>query len=495
MVVSSSRVPAVRRLLVVVATLVAASLGLTLSGVLSATGTSFPAATPQGPCRGPQDALETDVQGRVPLSDYRTGRYQRGYRCNTVEVAHQGASGGFKVLRYRDSKGNVCAFYDSTLLFPKDLLFNATKGLGVVVLDMNNPARPKKVAQLTSAAMLSPHESLLLNKKRGLLGAVLGNPVTNIGVFDLYDVKTDCRNPRKLSTSTTGLLGHESGFAPDGKTFYSASAGGQTLAAIDVTNPRRPKRIFTQFGVNYHGLRFADGGRTMFVANLGTRSGAVTMTGLRVLDVSEIQERKRDPEVRIISDTTWPEISLPQVAEPFTRKGRKYVLEVDEYANFFDGGLGPNASVGAARIIEVTDLEKPKVVSTMRLAVHQPGARKGRQKADPGAAIPVQGYAAHYCSVPFRNNPKIVACSMIVSGLRIFDISNLKRPREVAYFNRPTLFGANRLNPLALGAFAMSQPAWDVKRRSIWYSDGNSGFYVVKLAGGVQKLLRKRGRR
>jgi hypothetical protein len=490
--VRTSRVPALRRLLVAVAALVAGCLALTLSGVMSATGTAYPAATPQGPCRGPQDALETDIQGRVPLSDYRGGRYRRGYRCNTVEVAHQGASGGFKVLRYRDSKGNVCAFYDSTLLFPKDLLFNATKGLGVVVLDMNDPAHPKKVAQLTSPAMLSPHESLMLNQKRGLLGAVLGNPITNVGVFDLYDVRTDCRNPRKLSSTTTGLLGHESGFAPDGKTFYSTSAGGMTLAAIDVTNPRSPKRIFTQLGVNYHGLRLSNDGNTMYVANLGTRTGAVTMTGLRVLDVSEIQAREPDPQVRIVSDTTWPEISLPQVAEPFKRNGRRYVLEVDEYANFFDGGVGPNASVGAARIIDVTDRAKPKVTSTMRLAVHQPGARSGRQKADPGASIPVQGYAAHYCSVPYRDNPKIVACSMIVSGLRIFDISDLRHPREVAYFNRPTLLGTNGLNPLALGAYAMSQPAWDVKRTSIWYTDGNSGLYVVKLAGGVQGLLARR---
>ena len=457
--------------------------------MLSATGTAFPAATPQGPCRGPDDALETDIQGRVPSSDYRNGRYKRGYRCNTVEVAHQGGSGGFKVLRYRDSQGNVCAFYDSTLLFPRDLLFNATEGLGVVVLDMNDPAHPKKTDQLTSAAMLSPHESLLLNQKRGLLGAVLANPATNIGIFDLYDVKTDCRHPVKLSTSTTGLLGHESGFAKDGKTFYSTSAA-FTLAAIDITNPREPKRIFSQYGVQYHGLRLSNDGNTMYVANLGTRTGAVNMVGLRVLDVSEIQSRTPNPQVRVISDLTWPEISIPQVAEPFTRNGREYVLEVDEYANIYKG-FGPGTPVGAARIIDINNVKKPKVVSNMRLAVHQPGARKGNQKLDPGASIPVQGYAAHYCSVPYRQNPKLVACSMIVSGLRIFDISNLEHPREVAYFNRPVLFGTKSNNPTALAAHAMSQPAWDVKRKSVWYSDGNSGFYVVKLAGGVQKLLKR----
>ncbi len=38
----------------------------------------------------------------------------------------------------------------------------------------------------------------------------------------------------------------------------------------------------------------------------------------------------------------------------------------------------------------------------------------------------------------------------------------------------------------------MSQPAWDVKRNSVWFTDTNSGFYVVKLTNGVQKLLPRR---
>ena len=35
----------------------------------------------------------------------------------------------------------------------------------------------------------------------------------------------------------------------------------------------------------------------------------------------------------------------------------------------------------------------------------------------------------------------------------------------------------------------MSQPAWDVARRSVWYSDGNSGFYDVRLTNGMGRLL------
>jgi hypothetical protein len=486
-----------RRLLVVMVALAVGVSALTLTGVMSATGDSVPAVTPAATC-GKGARPETGVQGRVPLTDYTSGRVLQGYRCNTRPLAHQGQTGGFKVHRYKDSRGNVCAYYDSTLIFPKDVLYNAAEGLGVVVLDMNRPRKPRKVTTLTSPAMLSPHESLVLNQKRGILGAVLGNPLTNVGILDLYDVRTDCRRPRLLSSTPTAVLGHESGFAPDGNTFYASSTGGQTFAAIDVKDPRNPKRVFLQVGVNYHGLRLSDDGRTMYVANIGNPSGVrISSGGLRILDVSEIQDREKDPKVRVIANLDWANGSLPQVAEPFTRKGRHYLLEVDEFADFgLDGGpTQSGAPVGAARIIDIENPRKPRVVSNIRLAVHQPAARQGAQQLDPGALLPVQGYAGHYCSLPKRKNPKIVGCSMILSGLRFFDIRDVRKPKEVAYFNEPTVPGASGLNPTALGAFAMSAPAWDIRRRAAWYTDANQGFYVVALTNDVGRLLLKKRKR
>lgn len=476
--------------------LVVLSLGLAASlvgagNLMSASGRSFPAPTPQADC-GPGAREETDIQGRVPQSDYDSGRYERGYRCNTRQVSHQGRTGGFKVIRYRDAAGHTCVFYDSTLMFPKDVLMNGAEGMGVIVLDMSDPAKPRRTTTLKTAAMDSPHESLLLNARRGLLAATLGNAMTNVGVLDVYDVKTDCRTPTLLSSTPTALLGHESGFAPDGKTFYAASTGGMTLTAIDLTDPTAPTQLFRQHGVNYHGLRLSDDGRTMYVANIATdTSGSFASGGLRILDVSEIQDRRDDPEVTVLSDLTWDEGSIPQVAEPFTRNGHPYLLEVDEFANYdFTTPDQSGAPVGAARIIDVADPRHPVVVSNLRLAVHQPEARAGEQQDDPGAQSPVQGYAAHYCSVPTRVDPKLVACSMIASGLRLFDISNLGAPVEVGYFNRPIASGTKPLNPEAEGGYAMSQPAWDTAARSVWYTDANTGFYNVKLTNGIGRLLR-----
>ena len=484
-----SRTAALRRLaaaLLVVGALVA---GVTAASSLGSSYT-FPKPTPQADC-GPGARPETSYQGRVPTADYTSGRVERGYQCNARQVSHQGETGGFKTLRYRDRGGRTCAFYDSTLLFPKDVLFNSVKGLGVVVLDMDDPSKPRQTTTLTSPAMLSPHESLLLNKKRGILAAVLANPRTDVGIVDLYDVRSNCRRPRLLSSTPTGLLGHESGFAPDGRTFWTASAG-ESLAAVDIADPTAPRTIFTQFGITYHGLRLSDDGRTMYVANIGQNGlGGEESGGLRILDVSQVQDRKPDPQVEVVADLDWRERSIPQVAEPFTRGGHRYLLEIDEYADYSATTVtDPGSSaVGAARIINIDNPRRPVVVSDIRLKVHQPKQRNGDQKLDPGAQAPVQGYAGHYCSLPRRTAPKLVGCSMILSGLRVFDIRDVRNPKEVAYFNRPLNLAGRPSNPEAMGAFAMSQPAWDAARRSLWYTDGNTGFYVVKLTNGVGRLL------
>ena len=56
-----------------------------------------------------------------------------------------------------------------------------------------------------------------------------------------------------------------------------------------------------------------------------------------------------------------------------------------------------------------------------------------------------------------------------------FDVRDPLRPREVAYFNKP----------VAGGAGAFSAPAWDLKRRTVWFTDTKSGFYAVRLARSV----------
>jgi hypothetical protein len=457
---------------------------LFVAGLLVSAGparaVSVPPPTPDAKC-GPTDTPET-TQGRTPLADFSDGRSNIGYTCNASQVSHTGTSGGYRNYRYTDSQGHVCGYYDSTLLFPGNLA-GSSHNSGVFVLDMTDPAKPVVTDDLVTPAMQSPHESLSLNVTRGLLAADLANPTTYPGWVDIYSLSQDCRHPALQSSTPFGILGHEGAFSPDGNTFWVTSVVGN-LTALDVSNPLAPVILYNNLNVKPHGLNISDDGNTLYYADLGSSHG------LTVLDVSQVQKRVLNPQVTQIAHLTWDIVSIPQVPIPVTIGGHPYIVEIDEYTagTSLNTAYDPNAFVGAARIIDIADPAHPKVISNIRLAVNEPANRAGDQQNDPSATSSLQGYAGHYCGVPQRQDPGIVACSFIMSGLRVFDIRDPHHPKEIAYFNMPPKTGTASTSPTSSGpsaSFAMSQPAFDVGRGQVWYSDGNSGFYVVQISSSV----------
>jgi hypothetical protein len=455
------------------------------------------ATTPKALC-GPGARPESGLQGRVSQADFDSGRAAAGFACNAELVgsydtgAKLGYVGGYKVERYVDTKGQECAYYDTALIAPLNVLEQTS---GVHVMDMSDPTKPRLTKRLLSPAMLSPHESLLVNTKRGVLAAVVGNPVVGPGIVDLYDIKNDCLNPKLKSSTPLGLLGHESGMTADGNTFYVASPATTTIVALDISNLSQPKIVWSGFESS-HGLSLDPTGNRAYLAALSGPGGLV------VLDTSEIQARKPNPTVKRISALTWDTLSLPQNAMPVTFDGKPHIIEFDEFAS---GGSGldfiktgflapalkvadliaaPNGPlVGAGRIIDISDETRPAVVSNIRLQVHDIANREVVSK-DPGAENFAGGYAAHYCNVPTLVDPPIMACSMILSGLRVFDIRDPKNPKEIAYFVAPVK--PRILNLTAPPSnYAMARPTFVPERKEIWYSDVYQGFFVVRLTNGV----------
>ena len=439
-------------------------------------------STPQVPC-GPGSRPETDRQGRAPLRDYTNGRAARGYTCNLTDVGHQGDSGGFQVHRYVDKHGHECAFYDGTTLFPTREVAN--KPGGVVVLDMSRPSHPRETTVLSTLAMRTPHESFRVNAKRGLLAAVAGSPATQVGVVDIYDASQDCRAPVFRSSLPLGILGHEGAFSPDGRTYWASTTADRGLSAIDVSDPANPVLLYHGMDVATHGLSISDDGRRAYLADVQngpTQNYYSEITtgggGMRILDISQIQDRVPVPQVSEVGYVTWPEVTIPQSTIPVTIKGHRYLVEFDEYDSDVTT-YQPDENVGGIHVIDIADEHHPRLVSRIRLAVWDARAR-ATQADDPGASSGTQGYAAHYCSVPQRKDPGILACSTIASGLRIFDIRDPLHPREVAYANHPAVDAADPAS--SGGAYAMSAPAFVPERREVWYADASTGFWVERLS-------------
>src|SRR4051794_7650319 len=456
-----------------------------LNGLLARTGVQTPAPVPvqenaepplapvpRATC-GPGSHPLDGVQGRVPQSAVDSPQAKDGWTCNVAEVSHVSGAGGFKVWRYVDPAGQECAYYDTALLHPSN--FASVAGLpstGVAVLDMTDPAQPRQTDLLDTLPMQQPHESLYVNGRRGLLAAEMGNGTTEPGLASIYELSGDCRRPVLASTFLAARFGHESSWSPDGRTFWVN--GGEGIAAIDVTDPRNPVKVWE--GNEYaHGSSVSDDGNRAYVAE--------PIDGqLLTLDTSQVQARRPDPQVREVSRLTWRSVAIPQNTAPMVIHGHRYLLEFDEFAWRFSQVPQDFNTVGGARIIDMADEAHPRVVSNLRLEINQHAARAAAH-GDPGAQSLAQGYAAHYCAIPRENDPEIVACSFINSGLRIFDIRDLRHLREVAYFVAPPAKGVS--NGEQASDFAMSRPAFAPERREVWYTDAISGFYALRLTNGA----------
>ena len=417
---------------------------------------------------------KSGMQGRVTAADIASAAGAQGWTCNLTKVANQRIPGGFRVWRYVDRAGHACAFFDTSLAAPLSAVSPAVgPSLGTAVVDMSNPARPRLTAMLASLAMLSPHESLNLNAKRGLLVAEVGNALTLPGTLDVYSVATDCRHPQLLGQAAIAT-GHESGFSPDGRTFWVAGGGGY-IYAFDLTDPRHPKQLWK--GAYYsHGLSLSPDGRTLYQTD--------PINGnLAFLDVSQIQLRYPHPKVREIRRITWPTVSIPQNSQAFTSGGHRYLLEFDEFAFRFNPATIANKA-GATRIVNIDNPSAPRIVSDLRLAVQLPANHQlASSDPTPLGNSTALGYGSHYCAMPTTVSPQIVACSELNSGLWVFNIANPAQPKVVAYFIAPPRVGSPV--PNLQGDLAFSQPAFDVIRHDIWYTDAVSGFYVLHLSSAA----------
>jgi hypothetical protein len=440
---------------------------------------------PRAQC-GADDLPETGLQGQVSKLDRSSGRSLSGYRCNLELVGQYAGEGASWQMAWYDD----CAYFDTA-----KTVGITTNGLpsrpaqanpGVVVVDVSDAQQPNATAFLDTEAMLDPWESLKVNQKRGLLAAVDGAGSGGSAHFDIYDISGDCRQPQLLASREIGeAVGHAGEFAPDGMTYYGTDTG-RGIRAIDVSDPANPQLIAEGFPVSTHDISTSLDGTLSYQAVVGL--GAGPDNGLAILDVSQIQQRVANPQVAVISEVYWEDGAAAQMTQEFRQNDRLYVLFADEglssatKAGFCNEGLPP---FGMARIFDVTDPAAPQLVAKLMLEIHDPD----NCALTTGDGENLFGYDSHYCTVDDVANATMVACGHFESGLRVFDIRDLYRPREIAYYNPPARPGYqagsnfNSTGTCEAVDWATSMPRFRLDRGEIWFTSQCNGFQVVSAAG------------
>ena len=484
---------------------------------------------------GPNDHPETALQGQVPAALRASGFH--GFNCNLELIAQsRGDGANWQTTEYRDAIGNganqgkgngrkggtVCAYHGSQ----SPSLSPATRNpatLGVPVIDITEPSSPVRMGYLQTTSMLDPWESLKVNEKRQLLAADNGQNGGGGPQVDIYDLSDDCRFPQLLATvavgkadGTTGVpgtvVGHEGSWAPDGLTYYGGDLrtnGGQYYA-VDTTDPTAPKLItrWTPGFANVHGLSISDDGKRGYFVSLGglgaTPAQALdpatpATNGLMIYDISEIQARVPNPQVKLISKLFWKDGSVAQHTIPVKIQGKPYIVFVDEGGS---GGITSAAQLQAAcaagfppfpmaRIIDISDETNPRIVSRLGLETHDP---KNCNAVVPDlTGLSIFTYGSHYCSVDNKQKATTLACGYFNSGIRVFDIRDPASPKEIAYYNPAgTTTASPGSNHTLAGNWRPGGPDWcsaqvhlNADNGTVWSTCQDNGVLMLKFTNGA----------
>jgi len=424
-------------------------LGVSLSASIASangppnrTGTSTPAtaSVPKAQC-SPGDRIEGGLQGQTTPQERASGDSALGYNCNLDLVGQFRGDGALS--QNGPTYFGDCAYYataDSPLQEQR----------GVVVVDASDASKPMATAYLDDTkAMANPHETLRAHVGRKLLAAAENNGPN----FAVYDLSTDCRHPSLLSSiELPGSVAHMGNFAPDGRTYYvgqnNRGIGGK-LYPVDLDDPANPKELSPwTFNGNGrpHGVWLNKDGTRLYAGQpglVGNTGSSVGPDGLVIDDVSDYQFRLPNPQIRIVSMLFWGDQGQAEEMYPIEVHGRHYVVSTDESGGA--GGVGGitgacnrhASAFGYPNIIDVTDESNPKIVAKIMLEVNDPAncATLAGDPPDAGGGAPA--YNVERCTANRTTNPTLLACGFQNAGLRVFDISDIFHPKEIAYYKPP----------------------------------------------------------
>jgi len=499
-------------------------------------GGAPPLTVPKAKC-GPNDRPETALQGQVPAA-MRAAGFQ-GFNCN-LELLGQSRGDGanWQTTEFKDREHgdhghgwgdrhhdrrdtHVCAYHGTAS--PSRSGPNRTQ-MGSRVVDITDMRNPIHTASLTTTSMLDPWESLKVNERRQLLAADNGQNGAGGPEVDIYDISDDCRFPQLLAslpvgTGTDGggvvtpIIGHEGSFAPDGLTYYG---GGRVVPnnyyAVDVSDPTQPKLMAAwnvpqvATGARTHGLSISDDGTRGYFVSIGsvtpagiTDPAVIANNGLVIYDLTDFQKRRANPQPKVVGEVYWKDGSVAQHTINVRIRGKPYVIFVDEGGS---GGVSSAAQQAAAcaagltpfpmaRIIDISNEKQPKVITKIMHEVHDPA---NCSKVLPDlVGLSIFTYGTHYCSVDNRHNATTLACGMFNSGIRVFDIRDPERPKEIAYYNPAGTTTASPGSNHNLGNnWVAGGPDWcsaqvhlDARKGTLWTTCQDNGVLTLKFRRGV----------
>jgi hypothetical protein len=475
------------------------------------------------------------VQGDAPLADRFASGVPRAFNCNLGLVGQERGDGAALGMAITDR----CIYFSQQIAPNMPIILEHP---GVAVVDAADPKNPKIVNHLDVPGAIDSDQSIAVSQKLMMAASDFrrndaGQMVSPDGapqIFDIFDI-SDCTHPvLKFSGVVPTFEYHNGEFSADGKIFWAASGPYKkvgTISALDVSDPEHPK-IIAQWHpedpiFNYlHAVSISDDGKTAYVAggNKGFASSWKDLDkeppqGLFVLDVSEVQAKKHDPKIKMIGTLFWNDATSPQFTFPMTVKGHKYLWFVDLMGALptFDVGQAgrtvgegpqplrafadPEAGsatacqmyssrppYGYVSIVDIDQAARPMRVSGLRLEVNQPD-----NCALVASEPRLRGYLPMWCNVDDAQDAQMIACAYGESGVRVFDIRDVRNPREIAYY-KPAAAGTAVRKASNFQAFLDKSGTLQGTYHSadltasVYFANSGKEIWITSIDGGAQIL-------
>jgi hypothetical protein len=310
---------------------------------------------------------------------------------------------------------------------------------------------------------------------------------------------TNCRQPVLDAAidlpvpQGTEIKGHAGAMAPDGMTYYGSTYP-ISMYIIDISNPTSPQLMLNWVppgGIGTpHDLSVSEDGNRVYLMQPG--SGVAGKNGVVILDVSDFNQRRPNPQVRVLSTLFWPDGGIAMTSEPIAIQGKPYLLVSDELQAGTRAAACTNGTplFGYARLIDISDELHPAQVSLLKLQVDDP-ANCAQLANDPAFVASEEGgsfgYSTHYCTADNRQDTRLVACSRHEAGIRIFDVSTPTAPAEVAYYKPPIHTGEN-LPGSGINGVTNRTYDWNKSHSRFLNRNGHIELWTTSADNGFQVL-------
>jgi hypothetical protein len=453
------------------------------------------------------DRPETGVNGGVPGFERQPPDGFQGFWCGVRKVGqhalyNRGSFGDTNIIV--DDRGH-CAY--SSMRTPSDLNLPTT---GTVVLDVSVASQPQDVDILRTPAMLRAYSGFEIQDDIMVAAFQNGTP------FDVYDVSGDCLQPKFLSTTNTPNGNHDGWLTPDKKTYYGVPFEGPDIRVdpnridihvTDVSDPTQPKHLLnwnrlqlppdvyerTNATRNFHDASTNDDGTRLYLALYGAGSCA---NGLLILDSTDVALGLPNPQLRYISFLSWcdqqidPDFGDGSTASAHTTEyvihenGKEYIVTTDEGSALGGSAQGMCNQRTYARLIDISDENNPRVVSTFKPDVNKP------ENCAQNIATDTTGGMVHYVGFDDRYNMRLVFYASSNQGIRVVDFRDPEHPKEIAYYVKERHVAENAApaalfpnfttgsTPVTGTDFTRPDPRYDVEN-CFWYTGWNQGGLVI----------------